>query len=48
MQNIGSLIRPVHNFIPQGELEVSCSYNGVVSEFVREGHFVCCPELLCK
>ena len=42
--------RSVENFRPLCALEVSNSYNGIVREGVREGgregHFVCCLELL--
>ena len=38
--------RSVENFRPLCALEVSNSYNGIVREGFREGHFVCCLELL--
>ena len=36
----------VQNFMSLGAVEAYNSYNGVGRELVREGHFVCCLELL--
>ena len=36
----------VQNFRPLGAVEAYNSCNGVASLRVREGHFVCCLELL--
>ena len=36
----------VQNLRPLGSVEAYNFYNGVVRELGREGHFVCCLELL--
>ena len=40
------MISSMQNFRPLGAVEAYNSYNGIGREGVREGHFVCCLELL--